>query len=137
MTQEQLKLLVRYIQLKLDEHRMAESSDHGLAERVRASNVLDKLEARCDEPARDWSEDAADENGNYQNKCVECGEAFIGHKRRLLCKVCANSVDRIKQAERKEALDQILPSVLWPGRKIVTMCDKGHCLQSVPRNEMT
>lgn len=37
---------------------------------------------------RDWQEDFAHENGNYQNKCVNCGELFIGHKRRPLCKIC-------------------------------------------------
>ena len=39
---------------------------------------------------RDWSEDFKHENGNYQNKCVNCEKWFIGHKRRIVCKVCDN-----------------------------------------------
>jgi hypothetical protein len=39
--------------------------------------------------AGDWPEDAAHENGNYQNICYECGNKFVGHKGRLTCKVCA------------------------------------------------
>lgn len=38
----------------------------------------------------DWSEDFGHENGNYQRRCVSCGELFIGHKRRVTCKVCAS-----------------------------------------------
>jgi hypothetical protein len=39
---------------------------------------------------RNWTEDAAHENGNYECRCVECGNSFIGHKRRVLCKLCSN-----------------------------------------------
>lgn len=38
---------------------------------------------------RDWTEDFSHENGNYMNRCVECGELFNGHKRRVVCKACA------------------------------------------------
>lgn len=38
---------------------------------------------------RDWTEDAAHENGQYQCQCVTCKEYFIGHKRRHVCKKCA------------------------------------------------
>lgn len=37
------------------------------------------------------------------------------------------------QAERKEALDQILPSVLRPRRKIITMTDHDPHLLTSPR----
>ncbi len=37
---------------------------------------------------RDWKEDAALENGNYYCICGRCGEQFLGHKRRVICKVC-------------------------------------------------
>ncbi len=37
---------------------------------------------------RDWPEDARLENGNYMVVCPRCGEQFMGHKRRALCKVC-------------------------------------------------
>lgn len=38
---------------------------------------------------RDWTEDFAQENGQYVNKCVGCGNQFLGHKRRITCKRCA------------------------------------------------
>jgi hypothetical protein len=38
---------------------------------------------------RNWTEDAAHENGNYECRCVECGNSFIGHKRRVLCRLCS------------------------------------------------
>lgn len=42
---------------------------------------------------RDWTEDVSHENGNYECKCVHCGQMFIGHKRRVCCKACAAPVD--------------------------------------------
>jgi hypothetical protein len=42
------------------------------------------------ETSGDWPEDFSGENGQYQNKCTSCGKLFIGHKRRVTCKVCAN-----------------------------------------------
>jgi hypothetical protein len=38
----------------------------------------------------DYPEDAVQENGNYSNLCP-CGTEFIGHKRRVMCKVCATT----------------------------------------------
>lgn len=38
----------------------------------------------------DWQEDQAHENGNYNCRCVRCGGLFVGHKRRVVCKVCHN-----------------------------------------------
>jgi len=38
---------------------------------------------------RDWPEDFKLENGKYQCGCTNCGNHFIGHKRRVTCKVCA------------------------------------------------
>jgi len=40
---------------------------------------------------RDWVEDFGSENGQYLNTCLECGGGFIGHKRRIVCKVCADN----------------------------------------------
>lgn len=37
----------------------------------------------------DWPEDYSDENGQYQCECTTCGKLFIGHKRRITCKLCA------------------------------------------------
>jgi hypothetical protein len=44
----------------------------------------------CTPSARDWVEDSSHENGNYQCKCVSCGLYFVGHKRRVQCKLCAS-----------------------------------------------
>lgn len=38
--------------------------------------------------AGDWPEDFEYENGQYQSICSICSKAFIGHKRRMVCKVC-------------------------------------------------
>lgn len=40
---------------------------------------------------RDWREDSSHENGNYNCTCCLCKETFIGHKRRVVCKVCADA----------------------------------------------
>ncbi len=37
---------------------------------------------------RDWTEDFSHENGNYNCRCFSCERTFIGHKRRVQCKVC-------------------------------------------------
>ncbi len=41
-----------------------------------------------DTPSRGWPEDASHENGRYQNRCIFCKLIFIGHKRRVVCKLC-------------------------------------------------
>lgn len=39
---------------------------------------------------RNWSEDFSSENGNYSHVCRDCGQSFVGHKRRPpQCKKCA------------------------------------------------
>ena len=38
--------------------------------------------------SRDWTEDASHENGSYQCRCITCGESFVGHKRRVVCRAC-------------------------------------------------
>lgn len=55
---------------------------------------------------RDWTEDAGHENGNYQCKCTDCGEFFIGHKRRVVCKMCdqAPKDDALTIADYEEVL---------------------------------
>lgn len=37
---------------------------------------------------QDWFEDAEHENGKYWNTCQQCGRNFVGHKRRVTCKLC-------------------------------------------------
>lgn len=39
--------------------------------------------------ACNWEEDYPHENGNYINTCIECKMPFKGHKRRVICKICA------------------------------------------------
>jgi hypothetical protein len=41
-------------------------------------------------PSRNWSEDFDGENGQYMNNCTLCEKSFVGHKRRVVCKKCAN-----------------------------------------------
>ena len=45
-------------------------------------------DASMSEGVRDWEEDFAHENGKYLNNCKQCGEQFMGHKRRIWCKIC-------------------------------------------------
>lgn len=40
--------------------------------------------------SRNWTEDFELENGQYMDGCIECKTEFIGHKRRVVCKTCAN-----------------------------------------------
>jgi hypothetical protein len=37
---------------------------------------------------RSWKEEEGHENGRYYNTCCVCERQFLGHKRRVLCKVC-------------------------------------------------
>lgn len=37
-----------------------------------------------------WKEDYPDENGKHHHTCQQCGAQFIGHKRRMICKVCSD-----------------------------------------------
>ena len=56
----------------------------------------------ADQP-QDFPEDAAGENGNYWNECIECGRMFIGHKRRIVCKLCARPAPTDEKALREAA----------------------------------
>lgn len=38
--------------------------------------------------ACDWSEDWPHENGKYMCICADCGQEFVGYKRRTQCKTC-------------------------------------------------
>lgn len=42
---------------------------------------------------QDWTEDFPYENGKYSCTCAVCGAHFIGHKRRVVCRQCANVQD--------------------------------------------
>ena len=49
--------------------------------------------------SRDWPEDFPHENGQYMNTCHVCKNTFIGHKRRVVCKVCNNGFIRAQQED--------------------------------------
>lgn len=53
------------------------------------------------DPGR-WTEDSTHENGNYRCVCIFCKKAFIGHKRRVVCKVCANEDNDDKPIKQKQ-----------------------------------
>src|SRR6476659_11135116 len=38
--------------------------------------------------SKHWTEDYSHENGCYTNRCIDCGDEFCGHKRRVVCKLC-------------------------------------------------
>lgn len=46
----------------------------------------------------DWPEDFKHENGNYECACDMCGDHFKGHKRRVICKVCAENGGELPNA---------------------------------------
>jgi hypothetical protein len=50
-----------------------------------------------EERPQDWPEDFPHENGRYMCTCVECGIGFFGHKRRVICKVCAKPVSEERE----------------------------------------
>jgi len=64
---------------------------------------------------RDWPEDFADENGNYQNQCRICNKLFCGNKHRLVCKKCVTEGELAwaalspaeQEAETKKNLEEI------------------------------
>jgi len=43
---------------------------------------------------RDWEEDFELENGHYFNICCKCEKEFIGHKKRVICKICINTSEQ-------------------------------------------
>lgn len=50
----------------------------------------------------DWTEDFEHENGNYESRCMSCGIAFTGHKRRVICKICASRITEPAKSETQE-----------------------------------
>lgn len=52
---------------------------------------------------QDFPEDFSHENGNYQCRCYRCGHYFVGHKRRVTCKLCV-TIDALRaECARKDA----------------------------------
>jgi len=73
-------------------------------ERLRASSQPQEPCPSCYDYPEDWSH----ENGNYQCRCIRCDIQFIGHKRRVLCKVC--NVKQPQESVSEWPCDHILRS---------------------------
>jgi hypothetical protein len=59
---------------------------------------------------RDWPEDFAHENGNYECICCECGQHFIGHKRRVVCRKCVAEKNAAQASESGQGeADDLVP----------------------------
>jgi hypothetical protein len=43
------------------------------------------------ESPKNWEEDFFHENGQYTCNCCVCDNMFVGHKRRVVCKECADA----------------------------------------------
>ena len=57
---------------------------------------------------RDWHEDFSHENGQYMCVCCNCEKSFIGHKRRVTCKLCEQlSRDRWEAMTDDEKQEQM------------------------------
>ena len=63
--------------------------DQARAAQARVAELEAALRAEA-QPKRDWTEDAAHENGEYSCLCSTCGNRFVGHKRRVTCKACTH-----------------------------------------------
>jgi ribosomal protein S27AE len=80
------------------------------------AKFIESLKVTTEVEGRDWPEDFADENGNYQNKCSQCGYIFIGYKRRVVCKRCTyprfvHGIDMrmpISELRQRTGLDQFV-----------------------------
>lgn len=88
-------------------------------------NVMGKIDPR------DWTEDFSHENGNYLNPCIVCGNDFFGHKRRVICKVCATSESKEAQPiikftwEKGDTFDSIYKKLLsLKGKQVINKKNK-------------
>lgn len=61
------------------------------------SGVLNYMELHACQ--RSYHEDYPHENGEYVNQCYRCRHYFVGHKRRVCCKICLPTV--IEKTEGK------------------------------------
>jgi hypothetical protein len=52
---------------------------------------------------RDWPEDFAGENGNYECICCACKKHFVGNKHRVTCKTC----DALEKSSRFNASEEL------------------------------
>ena len=72
-------------------HGRTEKRDGGIPDAVLSVRCRRKdLPVAVPASAKDWTEDASHENGNYESACLICRCKFVGHKRRVFCKQCQN-----------------------------------------------
>ena len=57
--------------------------------RVSGNYTKEKFAISSLNPEKDWKGDWRFENGNYFCTCMFCKELFTGHKRRVVCRLCA------------------------------------------------
>jgi hypothetical protein len=84
---------------------------------------------------KDWTEDFDKENGNYQCKCLDCGELFIGHKRRIQCKVCAERLGRVNTKLFTLDPDSYKQGILDERKRIIEEIDKRIIIDIHSHNE--
>lgn len=58
---------------------------------IALQSIKAALAAHPGEEDGNWLEDLAHENGDSQCRCIHCSKIFQGHKRRVVCKVCASA----------------------------------------------
>jgi hypothetical protein len=75
----------------------------------------------AENPFRNWDADSGLENGNYHCTCMTCQLSFIGHKRRVISKACADKFNDAAKAKDariavlEAALRQVVEECLWFG----------------------
>lgn len=77
-----------------DAKRQEEAKEHG----VKVSGAAPTHNAGGgddDVYRRDWTNETTHENGNYSNKCMVCGNYFMGYKDRVVCKLCADNAGAV------------------------------------------
>lgn len=101
---------------------------------AQATNDTFRVEPTPEAIARDWPEDFGHENGRYWCKCIECGNAFMGHKRRVVCKTCAQTKDT--QATIADFLRAIAenPQAFTDEGKRRHLLDAAHAIESYQGN---
>lgn len=81
---------------------LASLPKHTCGLRVEDNLVVSKKNYISDNIDGDWQEDFSLENGNYRCKCLLCGNYFMGYKRRVCCKICAENSIADKKNEAIE-----------------------------------
>ena len=62
--------------------------------------MYDKWAERVKYPEGNYPEDYKYENGNYMNKCIKCGNDFMGYKRKIYCKSCINKETKETECDK-------------------------------------